>query len=273
MSQDLCAEPLTKEIDEINIWMQRDLNAGVYKAGFAPDQETYDKNVIPVFAALNKLEARLAANKARPYILGDQMTELDVRAYATIIRFDTVYVQHFKCNLGTIRSNYPFVNNWLRHLYHNVPGFKESTDFKHIKENVSRSLKRSARYTADICVISIPRATLTSTRRRSHQWAPIPMWKKGSRTGRASKLVLFVYRKYLNTKRPCDRTYIPPYPCLCSTRFMTATPELLAALGRSSVLATSTASQSHPRIPTQAPSSPPHSPSPVPLLLLALVSS
>lgn len=74
--------------------MQSDLNTGVYKAGFAPDQETYDKNLPPVFGALNKLEKLLYDGKG-PYVLGKEMTELDVRLYATLIRFDTVYVQHF----------------------------------------------------------------------------------------------------------------------------------------------------------------------------------
>lgn len=70
-------------------------------------------------------------------MLGAHLTELDIRLYATLIRFDTVYVQHFKCNLGTIRHDYPVLNAWLTHLYWKVPGFKETTDFKHIKENVS----------------------------------------------------------------------------------------------------------------------------------------
>lgn len=118
--------------------MQDHLNTGVYKAGFAPDQETYDKNVIPVFAALNRLEEIIHGNGGR-YILGQDMTELDLRAYATIVRFDTVYVQHFKCNLGTIRHDYPNINNWLKNLYWNVPGYRESTDFKHIKENYTKS--------------------------------------------------------------------------------------------------------------------------------------
>ncbi len=60
-----------------------------------------------------------------------------MRAYATVIRFDTVYVQHFKCNLGTIRHDYPHLYEWLKNLYWNVRGFRETTDFKHIKENVS----------------------------------------------------------------------------------------------------------------------------------------
>lgn len=127
---------LREQIDEIGKWMQADLNTGVYKAGFAPDQETYDKNVVPVFKALNKLE-ELLWNNGGPYVLGSHLTELDLQLYPTLIRFDTVYVQHFKCNLGTIRHDYPVLNEWMKNLYWNVPGFKETTDFRHIKENVS----------------------------------------------------------------------------------------------------------------------------------------
>ncbi|KAH8807169.1 putative cell wall organization protein/glutathione transferase [Xylogone sp. PMI_703] len=129
---------LASHIDELSPWMQSDLNAGVYKAGFANSQEAYDAAVPVVFRALNKLEALISKNGG-PYILGKQLTELDLRAYATIVRFDTIYVQHFKCNLGTIRHDYPVINNWLKNLYWNVPGFKETTDFKHIKENYSKS--------------------------------------------------------------------------------------------------------------------------------------
>jgi putative glutathione S-transferase len=133
---DLYPESLRSQIDEIGAWMQSDLNMGVYKAGFAPDQATYDKNVVPVFRALNRMEKILSQNGG-PFVLGPQITELDLRLYPTIIRFDTAYVQHFKCNLGTIRHDYPILNEWLKNLYWNVPGFKETTNFKHIKENVS----------------------------------------------------------------------------------------------------------------------------------------
>jgi putative glutathione S-transferase len=71
-----------------------------------------------------------------PYILGDKLTELDILAYPTLVRFDTVYAQHFKTNLGIVRHDYPVLNNWLRNLYWNVEGFRESTNFRHIKENV-----------------------------------------------------------------------------------------------------------------------------------------
>ena len=135
---DLYPESLRKVIDEVSIWMQSDLNSGVYKAGFAQSQEDYDKNVAPVFAALNRIEKMLSANGG-PYLLGERLTELDVRAYATIIRFDAVYVQHFKLDLTTIRHGYPQINNWLKRLYWSVPGFKETTDFKHIKENYTKS--------------------------------------------------------------------------------------------------------------------------------------
>ncbi len=131
-------EHLRSKIDTICEWMQRDLNTGVYKAGFAPDQATYDKNAIPVFAALNKLEKLLEENRG-PYVLGEELTEVDLRLYPTLVRFDTVYVQHFKCNLGTIRHDYPLLNNYLKNLYWNVKGFRETTDFKHIKENYTKS--------------------------------------------------------------------------------------------------------------------------------------
>jgi putative glutathione S-transferase len=116
--------------------MQSDINTGVYKAGFARTQEDYEKGCIPLFVALNKLEAMLAKNGG-PYVLGKELTELDIRAYATVIRFDAVYVQHFKTNLGTIRHDYPVLNNWMKGLYWRAEGFKESTDFRHIKDNVS----------------------------------------------------------------------------------------------------------------------------------------
>jgi glutathionyl-hydroquinone reductase len=129
---------LRDEIDEMAEWMQRDLNTGVYKAGFARTQEEYDRAVPAVFAALNRLEKTIYS-KGGPYVLGQELTEVDVRAYATVVRFDAVYVQHFKCNLGTIRHDYPQINNWMKNLYWNVKGFRETTDFRHIKENYTKS--------------------------------------------------------------------------------------------------------------------------------------
>lgn len=106
--------------------------------GFAPDQKTYAKNVIAPFAALNKLE-KIAHDNGGPYLLGKQMTEVDIRAYASIIRFDTVYHQHFKCNLGEIRHVYPVLNNWLKHMYWDHDAYQNTTDFRHIKDNYTKS--------------------------------------------------------------------------------------------------------------------------------------
>ena len=133
----LYPETLRPKIDEMSEIIQRDLNTGVYKAGFAPDQETYEKGIPPIFATLNWLE-KIASRNGGPYILGSgAMTEIDVRVFATLIRFDTVYVQHFKCNLGMIRKEYPVLNNWLVGMYTRFPAYRDTTDFKHIKENVS----------------------------------------------------------------------------------------------------------------------------------------
>ncbi|KAL9610741.1 MAG: hypothetical protein Q9167_004560 [Letrouitia subvulpina] len=126
-------------IDTISPWVQADLNTGVYKAGFAADQAKYEENVIRVFGALNRLEAFVHANGG-PFILGSRLTELDIRVYATVVRLDMVYVQHFKCNLGTVRHDYPVLNAWLRHLYWTVPGFRESTDPRHIKEDYTKGM-------------------------------------------------------------------------------------------------------------------------------------
>lgn len=87
---ELYPEALRGAIDQVSDWMQRDLNSGVYKAGFASSQEDYDREVLPVFAALNRLEKMLSENGG-PYLLGVNLTELDVRAYCTVVRFDTVY--------------------------------------------------------------------------------------------------------------------------------------------------------------------------------------
>lgn len=129
---------LRKEIDALGEQLQRDLNTGVYKAGFAPTQEVYEKNLPAPFAMMNKLE-KIASKNGGPYILGKHMTEVDVRVYATLIRFDTVYVQHFKCNLGMLRYSYPVLNNWLKNMYWNHEAYKNTTDFRHIKENYTKS--------------------------------------------------------------------------------------------------------------------------------------
>lgn len=131
-------EKHAKAIDGINDWVYNDINNGVYKSGFATTQEAYDTNVVQLFKSLDRVEALLAASDG-PYLLGKDFTEADLRLYPTIVRFDPVYVQHFKCNIGMIRFNYPHIHTWLRHLYWDIPAFKETTNFDHIKFHYTKS--------------------------------------------------------------------------------------------------------------------------------------
>lgn len=132
---DFYPENLRKEIDELNGWVYDTVNNGVYKSGFATTQAAYEKAVIPLFESLDRLEKILS--DGREFLIGDgkTMTEADVRLYTTIVRFDPVYHGHFKCNLGLIRHSYPHLNRWLKNLYWNHSAFKQTTDFKHIKEH------------------------------------------------------------------------------------------------------------------------------------------
>ncbi|MCJ1360416.1 MAG: hypothetical protein MMC33_010421, partial [Icmadophila ericetorum] len=125
-----------EEIDDINSWLVPDLNGGVYRAGFAQTQEDYEKACKSVFATLDKLQSILASHDGF-FILGGHFTELDLKA--TLIRFDTVYVTHFKCNIGTIRHDYPILNRYMKNIYWKVGGSKETTNFKHIKDNYFKS--------------------------------------------------------------------------------------------------------------------------------------
>lgn len=104
-------------------------------------QEAYEKAVGPLFSSLDRAEAHLTQH-ASPFYFGEQTTEADVRLYTTIVRFDPVYVQHFKCNIRDIRSGYPALHKWLRNLYWNVPAFGETTQFEHIKKHYTKSHKQ-----------------------------------------------------------------------------------------------------------------------------------
>ena len=127
---DLYPEPLRAEIDEVNAVVYEDVNNGVYKAGFASKQRSYDRAVDALFARLDWLEARLAGQR---YLVGGQLTEADVRLYTTLARFDAVYVGHFKCNLRRL-VDYPALWAYARDLYQR-PAFRETTNFDHIKRH------------------------------------------------------------------------------------------------------------------------------------------
>jgi putative glutathione S-transferase len=127
---DLYPEALREEIDAVNDGVYRDVNNGVYRAGFATTQEAYEEAFDALFVALEGLDRRLAG---RRYLLGDRITEADWRLFTTLIRFDAVYVGHFKCNLRRI-VDHAALWPYLRDLYQ-VPGVSETVDFDHIKRH------------------------------------------------------------------------------------------------------------------------------------------
>lgn len=119
---------LRSEIDAVNAQVYGAVNNGVYRAGFATNQAAYDEAFGELFTALDSLEARLSRQR---YLVGDHITEADWRLFTTLVRFDPVYVGHFKCNLRRI-ADYPNLSNYLRDLYQ-VPGVAQTVDMHHIK--------------------------------------------------------------------------------------------------------------------------------------------
>jgi putative glutathione S-transferase len=128
----ICLRPkeLGEEIDRTITELYEPVNNGVYKAGFAQSQRAYERAVTRLFAALDHWEEVLSR---RRFLCGDGLTEADLAFFVTAIRFDAVYVTHFKCNLRRF-SDYPNLDRWLREVYA-VPGVKETCDFTHIKEH------------------------------------------------------------------------------------------------------------------------------------------
>jgi glutathionyl-hydroquinone reductase len=129
---DFYPETLRDSIDDINERVYHTLNNGVYKAGFATTQDAYEEAVYPLFDTLDWLEELLKANGG-PYLLGDALTEADWRLFTTLIRFDPVYVGHFKCNLRRLQD-YPELSAYTQRLYEH-PGVSETVHFDHIKRH------------------------------------------------------------------------------------------------------------------------------------------
>lgn len=123
-------EEFRDEIDTMNDRVYDAVNNGVYKAGFATTQEAYEESVTALFEELDRLEDHL---EGREYLIGDRLTEADIRLFVTLIRFDPVYVGHFKCNLKEIRQ-YDNLSAYTRRLYQ-IPEFKDTINFDHIKEH------------------------------------------------------------------------------------------------------------------------------------------
>lgn len=121
---------LRTDIDAVNARVYDTLNNGVYKAGFATTQSAYEDAVFPLFDTLDWLEARLST---RRYLMGDRLTEADWRLFTTLVRFDAVYVGHFKCNLRRL-IDYPNLWGFARELYQ-LPGVAGTVNFDHIKRH------------------------------------------------------------------------------------------------------------------------------------------
>ena len=118
------------EIDRINDLVYSTVNNGVYRAGFATTQQAYEEAARGVFATLDRLEELLSRQR---YLAGKRLTEADWRLFPTLVRFDAVYLSHFKCNLRRI-ADYPSLSNYLRDLYQ-VPGVAETVSLDHIKRH------------------------------------------------------------------------------------------------------------------------------------------
>ncbi|WP_336799538.1 glutathione S-transferase family protein [Kaistia sp. MMO-174] len=133
---DYYPEALRPEIDALNARIYDTVNNGVYKAGFATSQTAYEEAIHPLFASLDWLEGVLSEQR---YLTGDRLTEADWRLFTTLLRFDPVYVGHFKCNLRRL-VDYPALWSYTRELYQ-VDGIRETVDFDHIKRHYYESHK------------------------------------------------------------------------------------------------------------------------------------
>ncbi|UTM38491.1 glutathione S-transferase family protein [Rhodococcus pyridinivorans] len=127
---DLYPEELRGEIDEVAELVYQDVNNGVYRCGFAGSQESYDKAFDRLFARLDWLEERLGSQR---YLVGETITEADVRLFTTLVRFDPVYHGHFKCNRNRL-ADFPALWAYARDLFQ-TPGFGDTIDFVQIKQH------------------------------------------------------------------------------------------------------------------------------------------
>jgi len=127
---DLYPTQLRAEIDEVAALIYSDVNDGVYRCGFATTQSAYEQAFDALFARLDWLEERLSRQR---YLVGEQLTEADIRLFPTLARFDAVYYGHFKCNLRRL-MDYPNLWAYARDLYQR-PSFGETVNFDHIKRH------------------------------------------------------------------------------------------------------------------------------------------
>ena len=131
---DYYPEDLQPEIDAINATVYEHVNNGVYKAGFSTSQDAYDEAVTRLFEKLDDLERKLSGSR---YLLGNLLTEADLRLWTTLVRFDAVYVTHFKCDRKRI-VDYPNLYGYLRDIYQ-MPGVADTVHMGHIRHHYFRS--------------------------------------------------------------------------------------------------------------------------------------
>lgn len=127
---------LADEINAVNDPVYNDINNGVYKAGFATSTAAYEEAVTALFERLDWVEEKLGR---QPYLVGDRLTEADWRLFTTLIRFDPVYVGHFKCNIRRI-ADYKNIYAYMKKLYQH-PGVAKTINFDHIKRHYYTSHK------------------------------------------------------------------------------------------------------------------------------------
>jgi len=135
---DLYPVEMRPKIDEWNEIIYKGVNNGVYRAGFALSQETYEPNARMVYDTLILLENKLKT-EGGPFVLGKIFTETDIRLFTSLIRYDPVYYGHFKCNLISIKE-LPNLFNWLKMIYEK-DGIKDTVDMNHIKKHYYMSHK------------------------------------------------------------------------------------------------------------------------------------
>ena len=126
----LYPEALRAEIDEINAFVGPRVNGGVYRAGFAPTQEAYDAAVIDLFAALDALEEHLGS---RDFLVGERLTEADLRLFPTLVRFDVAYHGALRCNLKRL-ADYPRLHAYTRRIWA-LPKVAETVRLDHVKRH------------------------------------------------------------------------------------------------------------------------------------------
>lgn len=119
-----------EEIDTVNDFVYHRINNGVYKAGFSTKQEVYEEEVNKLFEALDQMEERLTD---QDYLVGNRLTEADIRLFTTLVRFDSVYFGHFKCNIKAL-VDYPNLWAYTKRIY-KMPGITETVNFDHIKKH------------------------------------------------------------------------------------------------------------------------------------------